>query len=1076
MKNEIFKQKNCLYMLKSIFFQMLLILSIYSNLKASDHISFSKLSGSALTVNGIIKDEKGEGIPGVSVLEKGTNNGVISATDGSFKINVSSTLSILIFSSVGYLPQEIVVNKKTSFDVFMKPDITTLNEVVVVGYGTQRKKDLTGSIAQVNMTDIIRPSTAGFDQMLQGRVAGVQISQTTGSPGGNVNILIRGVSSITGGNQPLFVIDGFPISESSSSDFSSYGGNLYTSGGIASNTASRFNPLNTINPSDIESIEVLKDASATAIYGSRGSNGVVIVTTKRGKSGKSQITADVSFGFQNVANKLNMLNSQQYSEFVSQGRDNAWVFTGGKINDPNSIRSGATFVRPEFRNPSTVATNTDWQDAIFQQAPVKNYQLSFNSGNERAKFFISAGFFDQDGIVKTSDYKKFNLRNNIDVQLTDKLKIGTSITGSYSYGNFPNTEGHYGNGGVLSAALAAAPSIPIYDAEGKPYFNQADVTDGLGWLQNPLNLLYGFTDLRKTSNLLANNFLEYKILDGLTFKTSVGVSYNTDVIKIWRSSLIPNFTSLNYPANAGTTKIESLNWLNENTINFKRRISEKHNIDLLGGFSVQKDNFDMLSVGASDFPTQNVQYISAGLVNAGNQIESEWSMLSFMARANYSFNDRLLVTATVRRDGSSRFGANQKWGTFPSFSVGYILSEEDFIKKMNFISNLKVRASYGLSGNNQIGNYNHIGLLGTSNYVQGSNRIPGLVPSSLTNNDLTWEISKQVNLGLDISLFKSRFNLTFDMYRNIKTGLLLNVQLPSASGFDNAMQNIGDISNQGYEIALNTINVDSKNFNWNSNITFSANKNEVLKVASVGGRIANNAFQISQVGYPISSFYLMNAIGVFANAAELNGAAKQHPLTQAGDLKFEDANKDGVINAKDAKIVGSPWPDFTWGFANTFNYKGLTLNVSLVASKGAHTFFQAGTIILNNAGVQNQIADISTNRWVSESSPGAGFQPRAIRNNYALGFANSSHFLFDASYIRLKNINLAYSIPSSISNRIKMNGVTIFVDVQNLHTWTKYPGYDPESSTSGNNLTGAGIDYMTYPLARTFTYGLKMKF
>lgn len=1064
-------------MLNGIVFNLLLGLCFSQYLEAKSTRLRADITADAnINVKGYIKDATGSGIPGVNILEKGTNNGIISGNDGGFTISVASATSTLVFSYVGFVSQQIKVNNQTTINVVLITDVSSLEEVIVVGYGTQRKKDLTGSIVRVEMDDVIRPSTSGFDQMLQGRVPGVQISQTTGSPGGNVNVLIRGVSSITGGNQPLFVIDGFPIGANPSSDFNSFGSNLFTSNGAASNTASRINPLNAINPSDIESIEVLKDASATAIYGSRGSNGVVIITTKRGKAGKSQITADISYGMQSIAHKINMFNSQQYAEYLAQGRDNAWVYAGGKINDPNTVRSAATAVRPEFRNPSSITTNTDWQDVIFQTAPVKNYQVAFNTGNERTKFFITGGFFDQEGIIKTSDYKRFNLRNNVDVHINDKLKLGTSITGSYGFGNFPNTEGHYGTGGVLSAALSAAPTIPVYAADGSPYFNQADVSDGLGWLQNPLQLLNGFSDKRKTTNLLMNNFLEYNLMEGLTLRTSIGINYNTEDIKIWRSSLIPNFVSLNYPANAGATKINNFNWLNENTLNFKRRISENHNFDLLAGFSAQKDNLDMLSVGASDFPTQNVTYISAGLVNAGTHIESEWSMLSLMGRANYSFKNRILLTATVRRDGSSRFGANQKWGTFPSFSVGYNLSEEAFMKKINFINNLKIRASYGLSGNNQIGNYNHIGLLGSSNYVLGSNRVPGLVPASLTNNELTWEKSKQINLGLDLTVFKNRIDLIFDVYRNIKTALLLNVQLPSASGFDNATQNIGDISNEGIEIGLNTVNIDYKDLKWNTNLTFSTNRNEVLKVATEGGRIANNAFQISQVGYPISSFYLMNAIGVFANAEEIKGAALQHPRTQAGDLKFEDVNGDGVINAKDSKIVGNPWPDFTWGFNNTISFKGITLNTSFVGSQGADAYFQGGTIILNNAGVQNQIADISLNRWVSESVPGAGFQPRAVRNNYALGFANSSHFLFDASYIRLKNINLAYSVPASIASKLKTSNLTVFIDAQNLHTWTKYPGYDPESSTGGNNLTSAGVDYLTYPLARTFTGGIKVKF
>lgn len=1062
---------------KNILLTLLFVACGPLNVLASTDTMDSRLVGTQSTITGNVVDANGTPIPGVNVLEKNTTNGVVTDFDGNYSIDVGSSNATLVFSYIGFVTQEMAVGNQSTINVTMEEDVSNLDEVVVVGYGTQRRKDLTGSISRVDMENIQQPSTASFDQMLQGQVAGVQISQTSGAPGGNVNVLVRGVSSITGGNQPLYVIDGFPIGGSQSgSDFSSYGGSLYSAEGLANNTQSRINPLTSINPSDIESIEILKDASATAIYGSRGSNGVVIITTKRGKVGKSEINVDASFGMQSVANKLDLLNSQQYAEFVAQGRDNAWVYAGGNINDPNEVRSGATQVRPEFRNPSSITTDTDWQDVIFRVAPVRNYQVSVNSGNEKTRFFISGGYFDQEGIILTSNYKRFNLRTNVDAQVTDRLKVGTSINGSYGYGRFPNTEGHYGTGSVLSQALAASPTIPVYDDNGDPFFDQADVTDGLGWLANPLDLANGFSDDRKSASILMNNYVEYKILDELTLRSTLGVNYNTDQIKIWRSSAVPFFTTLNVPANAGATKTVSLNWLNENTLSYRKIFNEKHLFDAVVGFTAQKDSFDRLSAGASDFPTENVTYLSAGIVNAGTHILSEWSLLSVLGRINYSYDSKYLFTATVRRDGSSRFGGNNKWGTFPSFSIGYNISEEPFMESVDFVNNLKMRASYGLSGNNQIGNYNHIGLLSPSNYVSNGSRSPGLVPTSLSNEDLTWEKSKQVNIGLDLALFENRVSLTLDAYRDLKTDLLLDVQLPSASGFDNATQNIGDIENKGLEIGLNTVNIMAGEFEWNTNLTFSANKNEVLKLATEGGRILNSEFQISEVGHPVSSFYLLNAIGVFENSQELQGAAVQHPNTQAGDLRFEDVNGDGTIDANDRKIVGNPWPDYTWGLDNTFSYKNLSLGISLVGSQGSETYFRQGGIILNNAGVQNQIADISLGRWVSESNPGEGFVPRAIRNNYALGISASSRYLFDSSFTRIRNVNLAYNFPNTLTDKIGLNGLSIYLNVSNLYTFTDYPGYDPESSTTGDNIANSGIDYLTYPLSRTITTGLKFSF
>ncbi|MEX2569115.1 MAG: TonB-dependent receptor [Cyclobacteriaceae bacterium] len=993
--------------------------------------------------------------------------------DGDYQITVNSSSSVLVFSYVGYIRQEIAIGNQTSLDVQLRTDQQQLNEVVVVGYGTQRRKDLSGSISRITSEEFMQPSTGSFDQMLQGKVPGVQINQTTGAPGGNVNILVRGVSSITGGNQPLYVIDGYPVNGGGSSDMSGYGGDSFSSENMASNTANRINPLTSINPSDIESIEILKDASATAIYGSRGSNGVVIITTKRGSYEKAQISLDVSHGYQEVANKLDLMNAEQYANFVADGRDNAWVYAGGNIDDPNDVRSVATRVRPEFRNPGSITTDTDWQDVLFRTAPVSNVQVSSRGGTDNTNFFISAGYFSQEGIIVNSDYNRFNLRVNFDAQITDNIRMGTSTYGSYGFGRFANTESHYGQGGLLSNALAASPTIPVYDDDGDYYFNQADVTDGLGFLANVLAVSEGTQDRRKVMDVFTNNYIEVDITDNLMFRTSAGVNFTSNNTRLWRSSAVPLFTSLNYPATAGSTKIENLNWLNENTLTYNKIFENRHSLNAVVGFTTQKNSSDRLSAGASDFPTNYVTYLSGGIVNAGTQTLNEWSLMSVMARVNYSHDGKYLFTATIRRDGSSRFGSNFKWGSFPSFSVGYNLSEEAFLNNADFLTNLKLRASYGISGNNQIGNYTHIGLLSTTRYIDNSGLIPGLVPSSLANDDLTWEISKQTNLGLDLGLFQGRVNLTADVYRDLKTDLLLAVQLPAASGFTSSTQNIGDIENKGLELGLNTVNVNQANFGWNSNFTYTANRNKVLKLATEGGRIATSSFQVTQVGYPVSSFFLINKLGVFMNSEELAGAALFHPRTQAGDLRFEDVDENGVINQNDRKIVGNPWPDFIWGMDNNFRLGDFSLNVSVVGSQGAQTYLQSGGALMGSNSVQNGLA-IQDRRWRSEEDPGDGIIPRAIRSNHANGFGTSSHFLFDASFLRIRNLMLGYEMPQELVSRFKLTRLNVYANIANLYTWTDYPGYDPESSTTGDNVVNAGIDYLNYPLPRTYTLGLKI--
>ncbi len=1028
----------------------------------------------SFAISGKVVADDGSTLPGVTVLEKGTSNGTTTDLEGQYQISVNSSEAVLVFSYIGYTLQEVQVNNRSVIDVTLQTDLQQLSEVVVVGYGTQRRQDLTGSIVSVKGDDILQPSAGSFDQMLQGKVPGVQVNQTTGAPGGNVNILVRGVSSITGGNQPLYVIDGFPIgSGGGGSDMRNYGSSSFSASGMANNTSTRINPLSSINPSDIESIEILKDASATAIYGSRGANGVVIITTKRGSYGQSSVNVDASYGFQEVANKLDMMNARQYAEYVADGRDNAWVYAGGSATDPNEVRSVATRVRPEFRNPESITTDTDWQDVLFRVAPVRNLQVSSQGGTDKTKYFISAGYFSQEGIIINSNYERFNSRVNIDAQISDRVRIGTSTYGSYGYGRFANTESHYGQGGLLSNALAASPTIPVYDSEGNYYFNQADVTDGLGFLQNVLAVSEGSIDRRKAMDIVSNNFVEVDITEDLMFRTSAGINYSSNNIRLWRSSAVPNFTSLNYPATGAVTKMETINWLNENTLNYNKVIDNTHFINGVVGFTAQMNSSDRMSAGASDFPTEYVPFISAGIVNTGTHTISEWSLLSMMARVNYSYAGKWMFTATVRRDGSSRFGSNYKWGSFPSLSIGYNLSEEGFLKESNTINNLKLRASYGVSGNNQIGNYTHIGLLSDTRYIENGTLKPGLIPSSLSNDDLTWEKSRQVNFGIDLGLYKDRIALTADIYRDLKTDLLLAVQLPAASGFNSSTQNIGDIENKGFEFGLTTLNINQSKFQWNSHITFSANRNKVLKLATEGARISNSPYQITEVGSPISSFYLINKLGVFMTSAELDGAALQHPATQAGDLKFEDVNKDGVINQSDRKIVGTPWPDYTWGFDNSFRFGGLSLNVSLVGSQGAYTYLEVGGSLLGSNGVQNGLA-ITDRRWRSEEDPGDGIMPRSIRSNHALGFGTSSHYLFETSFTRIRNLSLGYDLPEQVTSRMRINNFNIYFNVSNVYTFTDYPGYDPESSTSGDNVVNAGIDYLNYPLPRTYTLGIKL--
>ncbi|AGA76690.1 TonB-linked outer membrane protein, SusC/RagA family [Echinicola vietnamensis DSM 17526] len=1026
------------------------------------------------TVRGRVTDAiEGEPLIGATIVQKGTTNGTVSDDSGEFSISVPANAT-LIFSYIGYLSKEVQIGNQTTVDVALEEDLKSLEGVVVVGYGTQKKSDLTGAVGTISGKELLSIPSPSFDQMMQGKIAGTQITQTTGAPGGNVNIVIRGVSSITGGNQPLYVIDGFAMGAGGSgSDVSSFNGNSFSSGGMAQNTASKINPLTNINPADIESIEILKDASATAIYGSRGANGVVIITTKRGKQGQSKINFDASNGVQMIANKLDMLNARQFAEFVADGRDNAWVLSGGNASDPNEVRSAGTRVKPEFRNPEAITVNTNWQDVIFRPSVVQSYQLSASGGKEGVDYYVSGGYFNQEGIIKGSDFKKFNLRSNIDAYLTKRLKLGISIAGSHSWGKFARAEGHLGQRGLISAALASSPALSVYDKNGN---YTSELLDPLGVpVENPLLIIDEFSDTRSSTNVFTNNYLEYEIVEGLTLKSSIGINYIADHTRLWKSSEIGEWGAKTSLATAGVHQRTNLNWLNENVLNYRRSINGVHDVDAIVGFTAQKDKTDWLQAGATDFPTDHIEYLAGGNVNAGTNYVSEWSMLSLLARVNYTYKGKYLVTGTVRRDGSSRFGPNNRWGTFPSFSVGYRISEEPFMQSVTFIDNLKIRASYGVSGNNLIGNYAHIGLLGTTRYVSSNQAALGIIPQSLANENLTWERSLQTNIGLDVALFDNRLTLSVDAYKNHKKDLLLNASLPAISGFSASTQNIGELENKGLEFTLDAVVVNTGNFSWNSNFNIGVNKNKVLVLNSDNARIENSAYQFTEVGRPISSFYMLHAIGVFQDWDDVDAHPKQHPDVQPGDLKFEDVNGDGVITNDDKTFVGDPWPDYTFGFNNRLEYDNFALSISVTGSQGNDVYFQGGEIILNAAGVQNQLA-VTDERWKSLDDPGNGFTPRAIRSDYAKGISSNSRYLFDGSYVRIKNINLSYTFQRQTLEKINLSGLSVYGDISNVYTFTDYPGYDPEASSTGDNIAASGIDYFSYPIPRIFTLGLRVSF
>ena len=1007
------------------------------------------LAQNTLTVTGRVTDETGQALPGVTVLLKNSSNGTTTSADGAYRLSVPVTNAVLVVSYVGYLSQEIAVSSRSVIDVRLAPDDKTLNEVVVVGYGTQEKKDLTGAIATVGSRDIQKIPVSGFDQALKGQVAGLQISNTSGAPGGNTSILIRGIGSITGGNEPLYVIDGFPV-----------------------NNAGIGNPLNTINPSDIESIDVLKDASATAIYGSRGSNGVIIVTTKQGKSGKARIEVNAYKGFQQVSKKLEMMNAQEYAAWVTEARNASYLdnVVGANVNDPNSKRAISYQIPTIFQNPSTLTT-TNWQDAIFRTAPIQNYQLSASGGSDNFRYSVSGSYFNQQGIIINSGLERYTFRTNLDGKLSDKINIGVTLSPSYTKQSDVQAEGHYGALGILSAMQSMPPYVPVYNPDGT-YSSYVVATEGQPSLANPVQIANEYKIKPSQFRILGNAYAEYALLKDLRLRTTFGSDINLFKTRTWQPSTINPST----PSTATARNDENTSWLNENTLTYKKRFGI-HTIDFVTGYTIQKSFTNTTIANATNFPDNLVQSINGGTVTSGSENIQIYTLQSFLARANYAFKDKYLLTATIRRDGSSRFGANNRWGTFPSASVGWRVSEESFMKGQSLVSDLKLRASYGLTGNNAIGNYRAIGQLATANYIIGDALTPGLGRSSFSNADLGWESMRQLDIGLDLAVVNNRVSFTADYYRKVNTNMLFTIQTPAATGLTSAVVNLGKVENKGVELSLNSRNtVGALKWSTNANITF--NRNKVLQMSNDAERILSAsggrpAYAVTQAGYPIGSFFGRRFLGIFKTEQEAN-EYKVQPNAHAGDVKWKDIDGNGVINDNDREVIGSPFPKYYFGFNNTLSYKNFSLDIMTSGSVGQQVY--NNSFYLNNSGVQNNLKYVYDNRWVSPDQPGNGLFGRAIRGGKNDNTQYSSVYLFDASFWRIRNVTLAYSLPTALINRLGIGSARVYATATNLYTFTSYMGYDPETNISGDSFTSFGLDFGAYPQARTVTFGINLSF
>lgn len=970
-----------------------------------------------ITVQGVVKDQTGETVIGASVMEKGTTNGTITGIDGDFSLNMSPN-GTLVVSFVGYKTQEVQVKGQKQLQVVLSEDAEMLDEVVVIGYGTMKKSDLTGAVSSIGNKDIKDSPVSNLGQAIQGKISGVQIVDA-GKPGDNVSIKIRGLGSINNCD-PLVVIDGVP-----------------TDLGLSS-----------LNMADVERLDVLKDASATAIYGSRGANGVVMITTKRGTEGKGKLAVSANYSFQNATNVPSLLNAAQYAEL-----SNDMMVNSGR--NPN----------PEWANPSELGAGTDWMDELLRTGVMQNYTVSYSGGNEKSHYYVSGGFLDQSGIVKSVNYRRFTFQSNSDAQVLKWLKFSNNITFSAD----TKKSGSYN----IGDALKALPIYPVKNEDGS-WSGPDGNSEWYGSTRNPI----GPTELNKSQtdgyNFLANLTAELTFTKWLKFKSTFGYD-----AKFW---FIDNFTpKYNWKPTPTeeTSRYKSDNksftYLWDNYFLFDHTFAEKHRVGLMAGMSAQWNTNDYLNAQKNVFMFDNVHEMDNGeemYAIGGN--ETEWALLSYMARVNYSYEDRYLLIATIRRDGSSRFGKKHRWGTFPSVSVAWRASQEKWFPKNDYINDLKVRAGYGVTGSQaSVGNYSYLASYNTSVYPFGisSGNQTALVSSTLANPYIHWEEVAQTNIGFDASLFNSRVMFSFDAYLKETRDMLVKASIPITSGFEDTTTtytNAGKVRNQGIEMSLHTINLTGE-LGWETNLTATYNKNKIKDLNSdvpyYINQINNSYVTMLAKDYPINVFYGYVTDGIFQNQSEVNTHAVQ-PGAEPGDIRFRDLNNDGVINDSDRTVIGNPNPSWLFSMNNSLSYKGFELSVFLQGIAGNKIYNANNIDNTGMAAAYNQTTDV-LKRWQGEGTSNS--MPRAVFGDPNQNTRVSDRFVENGSYLRLKNITLSYTFPKQWLQKAQIENARLSLSCENVATITGYSGFDPEVGING-------IDQNRYPISRTFSLGLNFNF
>lgn len=1043
--------------IRLIFIVMLISYFQLSAITSSAGISTREIQQQEKKITGKVTDKSGAPLPGVSIFVKGTTTGANADNNGNYSLVLPSDAKILSFSFIGMITQEITIGNQTVLNIILEEASLSLDEVVVIGYGTAQKKDLTGSVGVIDQVSVKNLPVLTIDQKMIGQLSGVQIQQVTGAPGGGTSVKIRGAGSLGAGNEPLYVVDGMPY---------------------AAGSDLKLNPLIFINPDDIESVSVLKDASSTAIYGSRGSNGVIMITTKKGQYDRTEINVSAMTGVQEIPQKgrPNMMNAQEFAEYQRE-------IISVKLRAAEKREPTEDDFPVEYRNPEQLGEGTNWYDLLLRVAPVLDLNIGLMKGTKDSRINFSLGYYNQEGALKYSGAKRYSSRLYVDSKIGKALKIGGSLMPSFIVQNraFTNTsrEDVIGTSGIINPVMKAYDEngelLPfIYSPQNK-YRSAASVV-------NPLFALRERKETQKQFNNIGIAFIEWEIIPNLIAKSSLNTILSSSDYFLYIPSTIGGYNSPPKPAtgNSSSNRSTSFDWLTENTVTYNKEF-DNHHFDALLGYSVEKSTSNGINLIASPYSNDLIQTINASqAISSWGQSINEWSMISYLSRINYAFKDRYLLTATFRSDGSSRFGSENRFGFFPSVAAAWNISDEEFLRNSKIIENLKLRISYGESGNNNISNYGHIGAVNAGSYVFGSTQVSALYVG-LPNPYLTWEKSNEFDAGIDLALFNNRLSFVVDFYNRISQNMLINNIIPAITGFNNMTMNMGNVRNNGIEIAMDGTPL-SGDFKWDINLNLSANRNKVISMNNNNdpirsGNIWGLPTNITVVGKPIGQIYGLVWEGILTAEDMADPTVPKDNLAYEGSNKYKDIDGDGKITGLlDYDIVGNPYPDFIFGLTNRFSYKNFNLSMVMQGQYGGDIVDAMHGSTDNLSGAHN-LNKGWVNRWHSAADPGDGIHC-GVGLTEGWAWKNSSLWVEDASYLRISNLTLGYSLPGKwMTTTGVFKNCNLYFSVQNLAIFTNYHGANPEGQNVNiDNTLASGYDYTSYPLSRVFSIGVNLSF